>query len=125
MHSNILDSNYDMIVDMISDAIQLDKPKILIENNGIGFYEYGSATGFDAGQDIPYIDDDIIELPVKLPFSKWLIPRMVDYFNNGGLYSSCYDDLLNDNHIQVNYSVIKAIAMKDGIKFVIKFTSVK
>jgi len=98
MHSNILDSNYDMIVDMISDAIQLDKP---------------------------YIDDDIIELPVKLPFSKWLIPRMVDYFNNGGLYSSCYDDLLNDNHIQVNYSVIKAIAMKDGIKFVIKFTSAK
>ena len=55
----------DKALDMINDAIRENMPEIGVENNGIGSYEFWGAVGFDAGQDIPYVNEE--NRTVKIP----------------------------------------------------------
>ena len=93
----------DKMADMINEILRNDPPVIGIENNGIGFYEYGSATGFDKGADIPYIDEDF--RIVKLSLDGFSIDDQEDIIMELIAFKSSVDIFTDENKIELSYRI--------------------
>jgi hypothetical protein len=115
-----IETVYNEIVESITNEVENDIPDFTIENDGIGFYDFGDVRKFDKGEDYYHIENDEREIFVFIPnASLQLLNDVVSYTNQEKFYvlSSNNEEIVN---IQYYISEMK-LARKNWIVVTVKF----
>jgi len=120
-----LDTLYNQVTEAVAEIIDNNGPDVTIENDGIGFYDYGDQRCFDKGEDF-FVLDDNDEREIFIPItdvSMELLNEVVKHTNEEKFYTMGHHNLVDYEYsfIRVEYSISKMEIVDGGLNVTVKF----